>query len=490
SLEIEHFLGVADDVKKAAARSLVLQMYDPKDPYKIIKSSNILEQVEPTPAFPETVPATLGQWKHQAILRKAIEALGCSVELGTAFVSFQQDGEKVVTQLSKSADGKTVTEEAEFAYVVGADGGHSTVRKSLGVKFVGETREEGVMFVVDCVVEGINGNSDLHAWGDTTSAFAAVRHTGTGQVFQVILSGPDVDYATLKNERSLEALQKALNKVTGRNDLVKEIINWQGEWRANIRMAEKFQVDRVFLVGDAAHTHSPTGGQGMNSSIQDAFNLGWKLALVVKGHAPPALLPSYEIERIPVISAMLEITTDLFNRTFGQIWFRGRKLYQLDVNYRWSTIVLDERFAGGESTRVAYGEPGQDVRAGDRAPDAPVSVGGTDTRLFDIFSPAHHTVLLFGVSEKEAEMLGVARTLPSDLVKILLVSSPGEVHVAANDVSSIVVEDKDGHGRRGYGLEGQADSVAVVVRPDGMIGAFATSAKGLERYFSLVFTHA
>ncbi|EKM55695.1 uncharacterized protein PHACADRAFT_256507 [Phanerochaete carnosa HHB-10118-sp] len=239
------------------------------------------------------------------------------------------------------------------------------------------------------------------------------------------------------------------------------------------------------------------------------FNLGWKLALVMKGHASPALLSSYEIERIP-------ITTDLFDRTFGvdtqrkladaraaeqagagtdatareQVWIRGRKLFQLDVNYRWSTIVLDERFAGGESTRVAYGEPGQDVRAGDRAPDAPVSVGGNDTRLFDIFSPAHHTVLLFGVDEKEAGVLGVVRALPSDLVKILLVSSPGEVHVTTNDESNIVVEDKDGHGRRPYGLEGQTGPVVVVVRPDGMIGAFATSAKGLEKYFSLIFSHA
>ncbi|EKM48470.1 uncharacterized protein PHACADRAFT_266336 [Phanerochaete carnosa HHB-10118-sp] len=268
----------------------------------------------------------------------------------------------------------------------------------------------------------------------------------------MILSGPNVDYATLKAECSLKALQKEFSRISGRNDLiVKEIIYWQGEWRPNIRMAEKFQVDRVFIVGDAAHTHSPAGGQGMNSSIQDA------------------------------------ITTDLFDRTFGvdtqrkladaraaeqagagtdatareQVWIRGRKLFQLDVNYRWSTIVLDERFAGGESTRVAYGEPGQDVRAGDRAPDAP-----------------------------EAGVLGVVRALPSDLVKILLVSSPGEVHVTTNDESNIVVEDKDGHGRRPYGLEGQTGPVVVVVRPDGMIGAFATSAKGLEKYFSLIFSHA
>ncbi|EKM55701.1 uncharacterized protein PHACADRAFT_195746 [Phanerochaete carnosa HHB-10118-sp] len=516
TLEIEHFLGVADDVKKAAARSPVFHVHDPKDPQKILKSVVISEQLDLTPAFPEMRPVMLGQWKHQAILRTAIEALGSKVELGTALVSLQQDGGKVVAQLAKSVDGKTVTEEAEFGYVVGADGGHSTVRKSLGINFVGETREGGVMFVVDCVVEGIDGNNDLYLWGDATSAFASIRHTGTGQEFQMILSGPDVDYATLKAERSLEALQKEFSRVSGRADLVvTEITNWQGEWRANIRMAEKFQASRAFIVGDAAHTHSPTGGQGMNSSIQDAFNLGWKLALAVKGHASPSLLSSYEVERMPVISAMLEITTELYDRAFNvdtqrklaaaraaeqaganaaareHGWFRGRKLYQLDVNYRWSTVVLDERFVGGESTRVAYGEPEQDVRAGDRAPDAPVCVGGKDTRLFDIFGPGHHTVLLFGVGEKEAAMLDAVRALPSGLFKVLLVVTPGETPApTAYGGVDTVIEDNDGYARKGYGLDGQTGPVAVAIRPDGMIGAFATSSTGLKKYFSLVFTHA
>ncbi|EKM55693.1 uncharacterized protein PHACADRAFT_256501 [Phanerochaete carnosa HHB-10118-sp] len=515
TLEIEHFLGVADDVKKAAARSPVLHMHDPKDPYKVVKSMNVMEQLDPTPTFPEMRPVQLGQWKHQAILRKAIEALGCSVELGTALESLQQDGEKIVTQLIKSIDGEVVPEKANFAYAIGADGGRSTVRKSLGVDFIGETREGGVMFIVDCVVEGIEGNNDFYVWGDTATAFTGIVHTGLDQEFQLFLSGPNLDYATLKAECSLEVLQKEFSRASGRNDLViKEITSWQGEWRANIRMAEKFQIGRVFIIGDAAHTHSPTGGQGMNSSIQDAFNLGWKLALAVKGHASPSLLSSYEVERMPVISTMLEITTELYDRTFNadtqrklaaaraaeqvgtgvheQIWFRGRKLFQLDVNYRWSTVVLDERFAGGESTRVAYGEPEQDVRAGDRAPDAPVCVGGKGTRLFDIFGPDHHSVLLFGgAGETEAGMLDVVHAVPSDLVKVLLVLAPGEMPApTAYSGVDTVIEDKNGYTRKGYGRDEQTSPVAVVVRPDGMVGAFTTSAEGLENYFSLVFSRA
>ncbi|GJE86852.1 ubiquinone biosynthesis hydroxylase [Phanerochaete sordida] len=512
TLEIEHFLGVGDDVKAIAKRSPLFHVHDPKDPHKIIKSVKISEELDPTPAFPEMRPLTLGQWRHQAVLRKAIEALGGKVELGTTFTAIQQDGDKVIVQLTKYVDGQTVTEEAEFAYVVGADGGHSAVRKSLGINFVGQTREEGVMFVADCVVEGIDGTNDLFLWGDATNVFGSIRHTGYGQEFQMILSGPNVDYATLRAERSVEAVRKEFTRITGRPDLVvKDVTNWQGEWRANIRMAEKFQVGRAFIVGDAAHTHSPTGGQGMNSSIQDAFNLGWKLAVAIQGHASPGLLASYEVERMPVISAMLQITTELFEHTFNvdtkrklaaaraaeqsgagaamtreQGWFRGRKLFQLDINYRWSPVVLDERFPGGESTRVAYGEPDQDVRAGDRAPDAPVRLGGATTRLFDIFGPMNHTVLLFGAVE--AAMLDVLHALPPGFVKVLAIQAPGEAVAHSGDV--ILVEDSDGHARKGYGLDGQSGPIAVAVRPDGMLGAFATSAKGLEQYLFSVFLRA
>ncbi|GJE86853.1 ubiquinone biosynthesis hydroxylase [Phanerochaete sordida] len=512
TLEIEHFLGVGDDVKAIAKRGPIFHVHDPKDPHKIIKSVKITEELDPSPAFPEIRLLTLGQWRHQAVLHKAIEALGGKVELGTALTALQQDGDKIIVQLTKSADEQTVTEEAEFAYVVGADGGHSAVRKSLGINFVGQTREEGIMFIVDCVVEGIDGTNDLLLWGDATDVFGTLRHTGFGQEFQIIFSGPNVDYATLEAERSPEALQNEFRRITGRSDIiVKEITNWQGEWRANIRMAEKFQVGRAFIIGDAAHTHSPTGGQGMNSSIQDAFNLGWKLAVASKGHASPGLLASYEVERMPVISTMLQITTELFERIFNvetqrklaaaraaaeagagaamareQGWFRDRKLFQLDINYRWSAVVLDERFPGGESTRVAYGEPDQDVRAGDRAPDAPVRLDGAATRLFDIFGPMHHTVLLFGGAE--TGVLDILHALPPGFVKVLAIQAPGEAFAHNGDV--ILVEDSDVHARKGYGLNEQSGPIAVAVRPDGMIGAFATSAKGLEQYFSFVFVRA
>lgn len=116
----------------------------------------------------------LGQWKHQAVLRKHVEALGGTVELSSALISFKQEAEYVTADIAKTTNGKTVIEQSKFKYLIGADGGHSmsilraprtianclligVVRKTLGVDFVGQTHEEGRMYIVDCIVEGIEG---------------------------------------------------------------------------------------------------------------------------------------------------------------------------------------------------------------------------------------------------------------------------------------------------------------------------------------------
>lgn len=137
---------------------------------------------------------------------------------------------------------------------------------------------------------------------------------------------------------------------------------WHSLFRANIRMAEHFRAGRVFLVGDAAHVHSPAGGQGLNTSVQDAYNLGWKLAAVVAG-APAGLLDTYEEERLPVAAAVLGISTKLHDKGVAGAADAHRRddpaLHQLGLGYRASSLSREER-----------AEPGA-VRAGDRAPDAP-----------------------------------------------------------------------------------------------------------------------
>ncbi|EAU90555.2 OxyL protein [Coprinopsis cinerea okayama7 len=122
-------------------------------------------------------------------------------------------------------------------------------------------------------------------------------------------------------------------------------VKWMSPYRPNIRMANSFGSGRVFVSGDAGHAHLPTGAQGMNSGVQDSLNLGWKLALVVKDLAPHSLLGTYTEERLPVISEMLNISTNLLDKAFRgrSEYIRDENILQLGINYRWSSIVLDER---------------------------------------------------------------------------------------------------------------------------------------------------
>ncbi|KAI5116216.1 hypothetical protein M0805_006767 [Coniferiporia weirii] len=530
TLEIEHFLGVADDVRKdGAGWPITIHIFDPNDPYRIIKSSIVSESVEPSPAFPVTEGLSLSQWRHQAVLRKHIEALGGKVELGSTLVNIQQSDGYATAEITTFINGKEVTEKAEFAYIVGADGAHSTVRKSCKVDFVGETREEGMLYIIDARLEGLGGEKggkDIYLWGDQKTTSLTIRHTAEPRLFQVFFTGQKADFSSLKAGKDKESVQKEIEKVTRRTDIKVTDVLWQGEWRPNIRMASNFRIGRVFIIGDAAHAHSPAGGQGMNSSVQDAFNLAWKLALVLKGHGTPALLDSYEVERIPTIAEMLKITTELFNKTFSgdtqcaleraetlaststaspdkdSSWFRGRKLFQLELNYRWGTFVVDERHEGtAGADGGVYGVLGQDTRAGDRAPDAPelTDTSGTEnapTRLFDVFSPSKHTVLVFAPLrsvEKIQAMLGPFQALAPGLVQIALIlpaQTSNDASIPSVDVD-YVFEDTKGHAYTGYGVSAEDDApTVVIIRPDGMVGAFARTAVGVKKYLTTIFGFA
>ena len=177
---------------------------------------------------------------------------------------------------------------------------------------------------------------------------------------------------------------------------------------------------------------------------------------------------------------------------------QGPKIFQLDVNYRWSTIVLDERFEDKPIEKIAYGVAGHDVRAGDRAPDAPELISltpkgkGETTRLFDVFKPDVHTVLLFGSGDlKELDAaLDILRIHPRELFKLVLIVAPGAVIQGNVEDLDIILEDTKGNAKEGYGLQDSTAPVMILVRPDGMIGAFAISERGVQSYLSVVFFHA
>jgi hypothetical protein len=215
-------------------------------------------------------------------------------------------------------------------------------------------------------------------------------------------------------------------------------------------MVDRYRVGRVFLAGDAAHVHSPAGGQGMNTGIQDAVNLGWKLAHVVAG-ADPALLDTYEAERLPVAADVLGLSTRLISRGFD---FENRGAD------RELTMQFGVTYRGGP---LAPAGSGAGPQAGDRAPDAPLrEAGGAPVTLLDLRRCPHWTLLGFG-------------TLP--------VASGRLVRVVGIDAPGSSVTDPHRHAWQAYAA---VDGELVLIRPDGHIGTRSTDAAAVMDYLAAV----
>jgi hypothetical protein len=219
------------------------------------------------------------------------------------------------------------------------------------------------------------------------------------------------------------------------------------------RLADRYRVDRTFLIGDAAHVHPPTGGQGLNTSIQDAYNLGWKLAAVIAG-APETLLDSYEEERRPIAASVLGLSSKLLDAAKRGDLRRGREVHQLDIGYPESSLAIEK------PPRV------NGVLAGDRAPDAPIrGSSGRSTRLFELFKGAHWTLLGY---EAERDVIAPRSGL--------------HIHSIGSRAEYI---DEGGHFRDTYAV---TPGDFVLVRPDGYIGAIVASndVEALESYLRQV----
>jgi hypothetical protein len=211
-------------------------------------------------------------------------------------------------------------------------------------------------------------------------------------------------------------------------------------------------VGRVLLIGDAAHIHPPTGGQGLNTSVQDAYNLGWKLAAVLAG-APDALLDTYEEERRPIAAGMLGLATGLLDKARQGDMKRGREVHQLDLGYRFSSLALD-------AVRLEDA-----LQPGDRAPDGLLrGAGGRTVRLFDLLAGPHWT-LLARVAD------GALLPTPRPGLRVHAIGANGEL------------QDPDDALAATYGL---ADDELMLIRPDGYVAAIvaATDAARLEAYLA------
>ncbi|MET7616385.1 FAD-dependent monooxygenase [Streptomyces sp. NPDC005408] len=375
---------------------------------------DMFERPGPTDTEPYGEPWLLPQWRTQKILHTRLTELGGSGAFGTALTGITQDADGVSAELS--------TGTVRAAYAVAADGGRSAVRRALGIAMTGEDVDPAPMLVADVRIPSLD-RLNWHVFpGEGAGCLAICPLPGTDDfqlVGQFTEGEPDI------SPGGVRALVTARTHLTA--DEVTEVL-WASDFRPRAAMAERFREGRVFLAGDAAHIHSPAGGQGLNTSVQDAYNLGWKLGQVLRHGAPESLLDTYEQERLPVAAQMLGLSTRI-HRGEEQ---RGAATMQLGLGYRGGPLALG---AAGE------------LEAGDRAPDGPLPGG---RRLFDLFRGPHFTLLAVGTDAGLPPLEG-------ELV-------PSQVHVHR-------IEAYEPYGK---GL--------FLIRPDGYVGWAGEDAGGLAEY--------
>jgi 2-polyprenyl-6-methoxyphenol hydroxylase-like FAD-dependent oxidoreductase len=307
---------------------------------------------QPTESVPYPNIWMVPQATTEAILRERLSELGGEVEFGKALAAFTQNERGVDATLSTG-------ERVRADFLVGCDGGHSAVRKTLGLRFEGEALDEKPMLVADVEIEGLD-RRDWHIWPFAKGGVIALCPLPNTSLFQF----------TSKVKTAAAGIEGVVHKVTGHRI---ERVAWSSIYQPAVRMVDRYRVGRVFLAGDAAHVHPPTGGQGLNTGVQDAYNLGWKLAHVVRG-GPDSLLDTYEAERLPIAAAVLGLSKRLLQTRSIK---RGDATNQLALHYRTSPL----------SQGVTLGS----LHPGDRMPDARLDDG---SRLFDRLRGRHATELV------------------------------------------------------------------------------------------------
>ncbi|AHH19231.1 putative pentachlorophenol 4-monooxygenase PcpB [Nocardia nova SH22a] len=367
TLEVFDDLGVLDAILAAAAPLPLMRIHLDG---ALVTERRMSEPRDPSPSVPYPNPRMLGQSDTEGLLRKRLADFGVTVEFGTALADFTQDQHGVTATVTTAGGTETVRSD----YLVGADGGASSVRRTLGIAFEGTTDESLRMLLGDVRADGLDhGFGYWFARAETPAEGIAMTPLPGGDLFQ--FAAPLAHDA--RPTRAL--LQEQLDRMTGRDDIVLGEPVWSTVWRPNIRLARHFRSGRVLLAGDAAHAHPPTGGQGMNTGIQDAYNLGWKLAAALDGDDGP--LGTYEPERREVARQVLGLSAELLNKHVEgheDAMERGPETHQLGISYR----------RAGDTAVLT---------AGDRAPDAPLlRADGSSLRLFDLFRGPHATLLSFG----------------------------------------------------------------------------------------------
>jgi 2-polyprenyl-6-methoxyphenol hydroxylase-like FAD-dependent oxidoreductase len=367
TLELYRQLDLADEVVARGHKTPAVNLWVKGERAAHVSFETIGEDVTPYP-FLKIFP----QDEHETLLIERLATFGLTVERQTELLGFT-DGPAGVTARLCKPDGTDETCEAD--YIAGCDGARSTVRGAIGGSFPGGTYRQ-VFYVADVEAAGPSVDGELHVDLDEADFLAVFPLAGEGRARLI---------GTVRDARADHAEDLKFEDVSDRaiRNMKVEVrkVNWFSTYHVHHRVTDHFRKGRAFLLGDAAHIHSPAGGQGMNTGIGDAINLAWKLTWVLSGRAPDALLDSYEAERIGFARRLVATTDRAFSITTADgpmadfirtrlapfvvsralslervREFMFRTISQITLNYR-----------GGP---LSVGQAGE-VKAGDRLPWTP-----------------------------------------------------------------------------------------------------------------------
>jgi len=495
TLEILESMGIVD--KFMAAGHLVYGTNFWHKEKKILHLS--LDEID----GPYPYAMMLPQCDTEKLLTEQLATYGKYIERGLALTSFAQTTDGVLSQATH-ADGSN--EIIESAYITGCDGAHSCVRHTLGLTFEGAQYKSGFA-TFDGHLSFDKSDDELNLYISEHGMLACFP-MGNGR-YRIIADEAVATHET-GDELTLESMQKIVDERGSKGMILSDPI-WLTWFTINKRAANNYQVGRAFVLGDAAHIHSPALGQGMNSGMQDAFNLGWKLELVVKGLANSKLLESYENERHPV-GKMLLRNTDMATRMITLrnpvssmlrnillplivdhevVQQRALKtLSMLGINYRHSKIT-------GEKNNGAWSGFSQGPQPGDRAPDGYVSSSrdSESTRLFPRLANIKHNVLIFnGLTSGQqgvTEMNRLAQFIQENYCEY------ADVHFVTSDAPAGADLNKDveilfDQEQSLHHLYGAAAECFYIIRPDGYVGyrSLSLAVEAVDTYFSKICAQA
>lgn len=465
TLEIYSRLGIAERALELGTRATGANMWVEGRRAARVPLGDIGRDLSPYPFL-----LILGQDDNERLLGDALRTRGMAVQWNTELVDLVQTSEQVSATL-KRADGSMLEIKADW--VAGCDGAHSAVRRLSQIAFPGAPYEH-VFFVADTRVAGsmVPGELNVYLWRGGFHLFFPMRGSDHWRVVGIV--PPDL---RARDDLDFDAVLPSVRTGVG-SPLVFQTCSWFSTYRIHHRRAERFRDRRCFLLGDAAHIHSPVGAQGMNTGLQDAYNLAWKLALVVSGRAGVSLLDTYEIERVPVADRLLRTTDQAFSVVVSDRWLAG--LFRTRVLPRVLAFAMSRdrmrklafrtisqigiRYPGSPLSQTLAGLPDGAPRAGDRFPwlRLKLSPNGPTEDLFARLDDTRFNLILIGQSSPPDG--------PPDQTDLILTHRVSDDPVNDRDLSRARIQNPSFY----------------LLRPDGHVGLAGTrlEAAALTRYLA------